>query len=178
MDSNNPYAAQEIEESAVGKEPILGSLAVGGGHLFVGKSSRMPHRCVFTNQPTSWFNVVSHDLGTDEGARHYVLISNRCRLKYSACTPIWIRTLLRMFARVSAMLGIGYVLVGLLKQEIDGVNMIGGAAMLAVGIVIRWLVSAPSLKVVAFERGMFKVEGCCEEFLDELARDPATVKFD
>lgn len=160
-DSQNPYAATNIAE------PLVRSLRVDGQYLLVGPKAMMPARCVFTNRPTSWLHIVQHALSTDQDTRHFVLISNRCWLKYSVCTPIRLRVSLTTLAGAMMITGGGIGLVTSVNGTIYGA--IVGMLICLAGMAIAWFADAPALRVVGFEHGMFKVEGCCPEFLAQLS---------
>ncbi len=162
---SNPYAATDVDE------PAVRGFAVQGEYLMVAlkKPDRLPDRCVFTNHATGRLNRVVYKVKADKSVTNHALRMIDCPLRFSVCTRLRWGVFLTTAAGALIIAGCLFGLVAFLGGA-RKVMAIGGA-MVLLGVCLGWFQDVPQLRVVGFERGMFKVAGCCPEFLAELEKD-------
>lgn len=163
----NPYAVQELGPQ-LSDDSVLKGIAVRGKQLLAAKRAELPHRCVFTNQSTRWLHRATEALVWSGRAKAFRLTTKTCRINFSVCQSIRYRMLQTTVAGGLIIAGAVFLRFSSLSGAIA---LAIAVSMLTIGALLAWKANAPSLRIVDYEDGRFVIEGCCDEFLQELASE-------
>ena len=159
----DPYAAPSAE--------IIAPVAEFGAEkdkLLCRDGAVLPRRCIKTNEPVRADQMHTE---TFKWARTGRLFSAKLVVCYGMSAPVRFRwAQFRLVSKIACWLGIGVLWLAIWQQWF-WLFYVASVLLVASGVISA--VGGQALKIVGRKAGgEFVLRGCCEEFLDSLAREP------